>query len=86
MAWMILGPLLPGSQKLDGPLSKFWNDYGCYVVPLSVLELDLAAKRRNSRGGRLAMAGGLALLTLVTAVGIVGAIEVLWGSLLKAAR
>jgi uncharacterized membrane protein len=79
LAWMILSRsvIRRGAEKLDNAFAVFW-DFGCYMVPLIVLEFYLRAKHTGSRSGRFAMAGGLVLLTLVMAVGVVGAALILW--------
>jgi uncharacterized membrane protein len=48
-----------------------------YLLPLAVLELYLRAQRAGA-GARLAMAGGLGVLTLLTAAGIASAAMILW--------
>lgn len=48
-----------------------WS-FGCFLVPLAVLELYLRARQSGAPGPRLAMAGGLFALTLVMSAGIVG--------------
>ena len=54
--------------------SAFFNiwSFGCFLVPLTVLELYLRAQRDGAPRARLAMAGGLAVLTLLMSAGIVG--------------
>ncbi|HXB54885.1 MAG TPA: DUF2306 domain-containing protein [Vicinamibacteria bacterium] len=71
-AWIILnrGPVGIG-DNFDGPFIVFW-DFGCYLVPLAVLELYLRAKEGAGPRGRLAMAGGLFSLTALMSVGIFG--------------
>lgn len=67
MAWVILN---------QGPVAmKAFNtvwQFGCYLVPLAILELYLRTQDRAGPTGRLAMAGGLFAATLVMAVGIAG--------------
>jgi hypothetical protein len=72
MAWFIVGRKLLGiGEGFDGTFFAFW-DFGCYLVPLAVLELYLRAKQSGSPTSRFAMAGGLAVLTVLMAVGIFG--------------
>jgi hypothetical protein len=72
MAWFIVGRKLLGiGEGFDGSFFVFW-DFGCYLVPLAVLELYLRAKQSGSPSGRLAMAGSLAVLTILMGVGIFG--------------
>lgn len=65
IAWMIL------NHGNDRGFFRVWN-FGCYLVPLAVLELYLRAKERAGPGGRFAMAGGLIVLTVLMSVGIFG--------------
>ena len=63
---------LGGELSMANPLFTFWN-FGCYLVPLVVLELYFHAKEKAGAGGRFAMAGGLFIAAAVMSVGIVGA-------------
>jgi uncharacterized membrane protein len=65
VAWMIF------NQGQDRGFFRLWN-FGCYLVPLAVLELYLRVKDRAGPGARYAMAGGLVVLTILMAIGIVG--------------
>lgn len=78
MCWILLnqGPVGIG-KDFDGPFVRFWA-FGCYLVPLAVLELYLRAQDRGTLAGRYVMAGGLAVLTLGTGIGIVGAAMGMW--------
>jgi uncharacterized membrane protein len=72
MAWIITSRSVFGLQeKFDGTFFQFWN-FGCYLVPLAVLELYLRAKDGAGPRVRLAMAGGLVVLTILMGVGIFG--------------
>lgn len=62
-----LGPVGFDPSTFKGPLLTIMN-FATYLVPLAVLELYLRAQRGGARG-RLAMAAGLAVLTLATAAG-----------------
>ncbi len=77
-AWIIVnrGPVGIG-KHFDGPFIFFW-DFGCYLVPLAVLELYLRAKEGAGPRGRFAMAGGLIVLTLCMGVGIFGITMLSW--------
>jgi hypothetical protein len=70
--WMMLGRGLLGLPKgLNEVFFNVWS-FGCCLVPLAVLELYLQARDGAGPGGRLAMAGGLTLVTLLMAVGAFG--------------
>lgn len=79
MCWILLnqGPVGIGGKGFDGPFVRFWA-FGCYLVPLALLELYLRAQDRGSVPGRYAMAIVLAVLTLGTAIGIFGAAMGMW--------
>jgi uncharacterized membrane protein len=77
LAWAILRGLLGGRDSLDGPFFRFLS-FGCYLVPLAILQLYLRAKESGSPRARLAMAGGLVILTLLMAVGIFGIATFMW--------
>ncbi len=61
-----------GRADLIDPFFLVWN-FGAYLLPLAVLELYFRAKASGGPGGQLAMAGGLASLTVLMGVGIAGA-------------
>ncbi|MDQ2860310.1 MAG: DUF2306 domain-containing protein [Pseudomonadota bacterium] len=81
-AWIMVnrGPVGVG-KNLDGPFALFW-DFACYLLPLAVLELYLRAKEGAGPGRRFAVAGGLAILTVLTGVGIFGVYMAMWRPLL----
>jgi hypothetical protein len=76
--WIIVnqGPAGIG-KNFDGPFITFWV-FGCYLVPLAVLELYLRTKANAGPGGRFAMAGSLVALTVLMSIGIFGAYMSLW--------
>jgi hypothetical protein len=85
-AWIIVnrGPVGIGSN-FDGPVIRFAS-FGCYLVPLAVLELYLGAKRSRGPRRRLGMAGALVLLTLFMGTGIFGVAMAQWLPSVKAAH
>lgn len=78
MAWIIAmqGPV-GSTSRLDGPFDLTLA-FGCYLLPLAMLELYFRAGRAKSATPKLAMAGLVLALTLVTAVGIFGAWMFMW--------
>jgi hypothetical protein len=54
-----------------GAFSAVWG-WGCYLLPLAVLELYLRSKDSAGPRGRLAMASGLVALTALMALGTLG--------------
>jgi uncharacterized membrane protein len=72
MAWIVVSRKLVGiGEGFDGPFFLSWS-FGCYLVPLAVLELYLRAKENASPRGRFAVASGLLVLTVLMGVGIIG--------------
>jgi hypothetical protein len=64
--------LMGGELGLDSPVIVAWQ-FGCYLVPLAILELYFRAGAGARPAGRLAMAGGLVAVTLLMSAGIAGA-------------
>lgn len=78
MAWILAnqGPVGIGDD-FDGPFVRFWA-FGCYLVPLAVLELYLRARSRPEAAAKAGMASLLFVLTAGMALGIVGASVGMW--------
>ena len=70
--------------KLVEPFFVVWG-FGCTLVPLAVLELYLRVRDTGGPRGRLTMAGGLVVITALTALGIVGVYMAMWRPLLTGA-
>lgn len=70
-AYFIGSKLVGHAASFKDPFFAFWT-FGCYLVPLFVLELYLRAKDRGSRLTRLAVAGALVGLTLAMLAGMFG--------------
>jgi len=85
-AWIIVnrGPV-GMTARSDGPFNYFW-DFGCYLLPLAVLELYLRAKESAGPRRRFAMAGGLLVLTTLMGVGIFGVATFIWWPLPEAMK
>ncbi|MFM9862343.1 MAG: DUF2306 domain-containing protein [Micropepsaceae bacterium] len=85
LAWMIgkIG-LFGGPKEFDANFYAFWS-YGCYLVPLAVLELYFWAQDRGAAGAKVGVAALLVLLTVAMGVGIAGATFGLWWPLLRVA-
>lgn len=82
-AWFILNQGPVGvTKKMDGPFDLFWG-FGCYLVPLAVLELYLRAKRGTGTGLKLTTAFIITVGTLLMAVGVVAVAMFMWLPLLK---
>ncbi|MBZ5707334.1 MAG: DUF2306 domain-containing protein [Acidobacteriia bacterium] len=70
MAWIVISRKLVGfGAGFDAPFFLSWG-FGCYLLPLGVLELYLRAKEKAGPRGRFAMAGGLMVLTVLMGIGI----------------
>jgi hypothetical protein len=78
MFWIMLnkGPVGVGGD-FDGPFVRLWA-FGCYLLPLAVLELYLRARDQAGPTGKAAMAGALLVLTVATGIGVFGAAMGLW--------
>ncbi len=85
MAWMIgkIG-LFGGPKEFDGNFFAVWG-YGCYLVPLAVLELYFRAQDRGGAAAKVGVAALLVVLTVAMGVGIAGATLGIWWPLLKVA-
>jgi uncharacterized membrane protein len=72
MAWIIvIRKVFAVGENFDDTFFRLWA-FGCYLVPLAVLELYLRAKDSPSPSGRFAMASGLVVVTVLMGVGIFG--------------
>ena len=70
-------PLGIDAATSTGPFFTIMS-YAQYLVPLGVLELYWLARDRAGTPGRMAMAAGLSVLTLLLGIGIAGATTVLF--------
>lgn len=77
-AWIVInrGPAGMG-KHFDGPFIVFWV-FGCYLVPLAMLEMYLRAQQSRSDRFRLVTAGSLIALTIVMSVGIAAVAMFMW--------
>ena len=78
------GPFGFDPNTFTGPFLTFLS-FAQYLVPLALLELYLRAKERGGAAGRLAMAGGLAVLTVGLGAGILVVTMGVWTPSIKAA-
>lgn len=81
VALMVWAPLTRGwgmDRTLSGP-ADIALQLCAYVLPLVVLELYLSAQDGVSARAKHAVAGLLGLATVLTALGVVGAVVILWG-------
>ncbi len=86
MAWVIAnhGPVGVG-KNFDGPFVQVWS-FGCYLLPLFILELYFRAKQSAGTRAQFLMAGSLTAVTLLMSVGIFGFATFMWWPLLKALK
>lgn len=80
-AWVIAATML-GLKPHMGTFFLFWN-FGCFLVPLSFLELYLRAKDGGGGRLRLAVAGTLVVSALLMGIGIAGVSIFLWQAVLS---
>ncbi|WP_309643851.1 DUF2306 domain-containing protein [Phenylobacterium sp.] len=71
VAYGILRPTFGEAAPSMGTAFDVWN-FGCYLVPLAILELYFLAKAKGGPSGRIAMAAGLVITTALMGLGIVG--------------
>jgi hypothetical protein len=78
MAWVVLNQGPRGlTSDMSGPVDLALQ-FGCYLVPLGVLELYLRAQRSTNATTRRAVAALVMLMTAVMATGIFGTIALMW--------
>lgn len=65
------------TDGFDGPFDLFWA-FGCFLLPLFILELHLRTQRRAGPVGKLAMAATLFVLTIAMGTGIAMATLMMW--------
>jgi uncharacterized membrane protein len=76
--WIIANHGTPGmSNRFDGWFDIGW-EFGCWLLPLAVLELYLRTKERAGPRGRYAMAAGILLLTAAMGFSIYAAHTFVW--------
>jgi hypothetical protein len=68
-AYFVLSTLVGHEPSLSDPFFPFWS-WGCFLVPLSVLQLYFFAQDRGGPILRVAASGGLVVLTLTMAAGM----------------
>jgi hypothetical protein len=77
-AWTTLDPSAIGMTKdFDGWFDLSWA-FGCYLLPLAILETYLRAKDRGGPRRRYVMAAALFFLTVAMAFGIYAAYMFVW--------
>jgi len=76
--WTTLDPRAVGMTKaFDGWFDLTWA-FGCFLLPLAVLELYLRVKDRGGTRSRYVMAIGIVFLTAATAFGAYAAYMFVW--------
>lgn len=78
MAWIILNQGPVGmANNLGGP-ADIALAFGCYLIPLAVLEIYFVAQRAGNSAAKFAAALLVLVMTGVMAVGIFGTIAMMW--------
>lgn len=79
MAWLMINraPVGFDPKTFQGPFLTFLG-FAQFLLPLAVLEIYFRVRAQAGPYGRLAMAGALAGLTLLTGLGIAGASMLMW--------
>lgn len=79
MAWVLISGGGPGmNDTLSGPADVVLQ-FGSYLIPLAVLEAYLRAQDSRRPALKRGVAALVMLTTVLTAVGVVGAILFMWG-------
>ena len=68
-SYFVINKMLGNDVSFGDPFLIFWT-FGCYLVPIAVLQLYFWAKERGGALSRISVAGGLVALTLAMGVGI----------------
>ncbi len=78
MGWILINQGPVGmTDTMSGPADIVLN-FGCYLIPLALLELYFAAARSRNAVAKLAVAGLVVLATAYTALGVFGAVVLMW--------
>ncbi len=79
MAWVLINQGPAGmNATMSGPANIAIN-FGCYLIPLAVLELYFLASRSDDGLVRRVAIGMIGLAVIVTGIGIFGTIALMWG-------
>jgi hypothetical protein len=79
MAWILINRGPVGiNGKLSGP-ADIVLIFGCYLIPLALLELYSAAQRSQNAGFKIFTALLVLLAAGITAIGIFGTVALMWG-------
>jgi uncharacterized membrane protein len=70
-SYFIVNQLLGYKAAFGDPFLRFWT-FGCYLVPLLVLEVYLRARDSRSPLRKASVAGGLLAITLLMCIGMFG--------------
>lgn len=68
-SYFVTNRMLGNDVSFSDPFLKFWT-WGCYLVPLALLQLYFLTQDRGGALARMTVAGGLFALTLLMGVGI----------------
>lgn len=69
--YFVVNQLLGREASFSDPFFYFWT-FGCYLVPLAVLEIYLRVKESQSAIAKALFAGGLVMITILVSLGILG--------------
>lgn len=79
MAWVILAQGPVGMNRtLSGPMDIVIS-FGCYLIPLAVVELYFQAQRSSSAPLIIIATSATTLAAVITAIGAVGTVVFMWG-------
>ena len=77
MFWAVVAQGEGMTKRMDGSFDAFWV-YGCYLVPLALLEMYFVASEDSSDGAKYAASAVLVAAAVAIGIGIVGAYAFMW--------
>ena len=86
MLWVILnrGPVGFDGATFTGPFLTIWG-FGCFLVPLAILEVYLRVQKQVGVAPRIGMAVSLFALSIAMVLGLLGTVMVMWLPAIKSA-
>ena len=78
MAWALLTQGWGMTKDMSGPVDMVL-EFGAYLIPLAGLELYFHAQDNQNPTAKIWIGGMVILLTVIMAIGIFGAVAIMWG-------
>ncbi len=80
-AWITLTTIVYGEPQNVNQFFEAWK-WGCFLVPLLILECYLLSNKRNEAVFHYVMSAIIFISSILLGVGIMGAYQIFWGPLL----